>query len=56
MNVNHQRKSGQKLKQDRNLEAGADAKAVEWCYLLACLVCFLLEPRTTSPVIVPIVG
>ena len=32
----HGGKSGQELKQWRNLEAGADAEAVEGCYLLAC--------------------
>jgi hypothetical protein len=45
--VHHQRKSGQELKQDRNLEAGADAEALERCCLLACSGCFLIEPRTT---------
>jgi hypothetical protein len=34
--VQHQRKSGQGLTQGRNLEAGADAEAMEGCYLLAC--------------------
>ena len=29
-------KSGQELKQGRNLEAGADAEAMEGCRLLAC--------------------
>ena len=32
-----------------NLEGGADAEAMEECCLLPCSVCFLLEPRTTSP-------
>ena len=32
----HRRKSGQEIIQDRNLEAGADAEAMEGCYLLAC--------------------
>jgi hypothetical protein len=32
----HQRKSGLKLTQGRNLEAGADAKAMEGCCLLDC--------------------
>jgi hypothetical protein len=27
---------GQELKQDRNLEAGADAEANKGCFLLAC--------------------
>jgi hypothetical protein len=35
--VHHWRKSGQELKQDWNLEAGADAEAMEGCCLLACL-------------------
>ena len=30
----HQRKSGQELKQDRALEAGADAEAMEGCCVL----------------------
>ena len=34
-------------------EAGADAEAMEGCYLLACLACFLIEPRTTSPGMIP---
>jgi len=34
--VHHRRKSGQELTQDRNLEAGADAEAVEEGCLLAC--------------------
>jgi hypothetical protein len=33
--VHHGRKSGQELKQGRNLEAGADAEAMEGCCLLA---------------------
>jgi hypothetical protein len=32
--VHHQRRSGQELKQVK--EAGADAEAMEGCYLLAC--------------------
>jgi hypothetical protein len=34
--IHHQRKSGQELTQGRDLEAGADAEAVEGCCLLAC--------------------
>ena len=34
--VHRQRKSGQELKQGRNLEAGADAEAMEKGHLLAC--------------------
>jgi hypothetical protein len=34
--LHHQRKSGQELKQGRNLEAGVDADATEECCLLAC--------------------
>ena len=34
--VHHQRKLGQELKQSRNLEAGADAEAMEGYCLLAC--------------------
>ena len=29
-------------------------KAMEGCCLLACSACFLLEPRTTSPVVAPL--
>ena len=32
--VHHQRRSGQELRQGRNLEAGADAEAMEWGRLL----------------------
>lgn len=32
----------------RNLEKGADAEAMEWCYILACSACFLIEPRTST--------
>lgn len=50
--VHPQRKSAQEPKQDRNLEAGADAEAMEGCCLLAffpmdCSACFPIEPRTT---------
>jgi len=45
--------SGQELKQDRNLEAGADAEAMEESCLLACSACFLIEPRTISPGMAP---
>jgi hypothetical protein len=34
--VHHQRKSGQELKQYRNLKAEADAETIEVCCLLAC--------------------
>jgi hypothetical protein len=34
--VHHWRESGQELKQDRNLEAGADTEAMEVRVLLAC--------------------
>ena len=34
--VHHWRKSGQELKESRNLEAGADAEAMEGSSLLAC--------------------
>jgi hypothetical protein len=46
-------KSGKELKQGWNLEAGADAEAVERCCLLACSACFLIELRTTSPGMAP---
>jgi hypothetical protein len=34
--IPHWRKSGQELKQSWNVEAGADAEAMEGCCLLAC--------------------
>jgi hypothetical protein len=34
-------------------EAGADAEAMEGCSLLACSACSLIEPKTTSPEMVP---
>ena len=34
--VHQQGKSGQELTQGMNLEAGADAEAMEGCWLLAC--------------------
>jgi hypothetical protein len=36
---NRESKSGQELTQGRILEAGADAEAMEGCYLLACFPC-----------------
>ena len=51
----HWRTSGQERIQGRNLEAGADAEAMEgYCLLTGLLsmtssVCFLLEARTYSP-------
>ena len=56
--VHHWRKSGQELKQGRNLEAGADAEAMEECCLLVCsswLVqpAFFIEATTTSPGMAP---
>jgi hypothetical protein len=39
----HQRKSGQELKQGRNLEAGSDAKTMERYCLLACFS-WLVQP------------
>jgi hypothetical protein len=56
--VLHQRKSGQELTQGRDLEAGADAEAMEgaadWLASpgllpLACSACFLIDPRTHQP-------
>ena len=34
-------------------EAGADAEAMKGCFLLACLACSLIEPKTTSPGMAP---
>lgn len=36
-------------------EAGADAETLERC-LLACLACFLRQPRSTCPVVAPPIG
>jgi hypothetical protein len=44
--IHHRRKPGQELKQDRNLEAGIDAEAIEGCLL--AYACFLIEPKTIS--------
>ena len=50
--VHHQKPCGQELKQSKNLEAGADAEAMEECCLLVLLprICsvFLIECKTTS--------
>jgi hypothetical protein len=35
-------------------KAGADAEAMEGCSLLACSACSLIEPKTTSPEMVPL--
>ena len=53
ISVHHGRKSEQELKQGRNQEAGANAVAMEGCYLLACSTCFLVELRTTSSGMAP---
>ena len=37
----------------RNLEAGADAEAMEGCCLLAFSARCFIEPRTSSPGVVP---
>lgn len=42
------KKSGQELKQGKNLEAGAGAAAMEECCLQTCSSCFLIEPRTAK--------
>ena len=34
-------------------EAEADTEAIEGCSLLACSACSLIEPKTTSPGMVP---
>ena len=52
--VHYQRKTGQELKQGRNLEAGADAEAMEGAtytilHYMACSACSLIEPRTAGP-------
>ena len=48
LTVHHWRKSGQKLKQGRNLEAGVDTETMEGCCLLtgSSLVASLLSYRT----------
>ena len=43
IHITVQRKSGQELKQGRNLEAGADAEAMEECCLLMCFL-WLIHP------------
>jgi hypothetical protein len=48
-----QRKSGQELKLGRGLETGADAEALEGCYLLTGSACLLIELRTIIPWIPP---
>ena len=45
--VHHGQKSGQELKQGRNLEARADTDTMEECCLSDCSPHFLMEPRTT---------
>jgi len=40
--VHHQKEWGQRLKQSRDLESGANAKAMEGCCLLACSCGFLI--------------
>jgi hypothetical protein len=50
--VHHWRKSGQELKQGRNLKAGAAAEAIglfTGLFLLAYSAYFLIEPRITCP-------
>jgi hypothetical protein len=55
--VYHQTQSMQKLKQGRRLEAGPDAETMDGYYVLACSVCFLIKPKTTSPgMILPTAG
>jgi hypothetical protein len=39
--------------QDRNLQLGADAEAMEGCCFIACSAHFLIEPRTPSPGVTP---
>ena len=57
--VHHQRKLWQNFKQERILEAGADAEAMEGCCLPACFTglahtyCFLLELGITCLGMVP---
>ncbi|XP_040593944.1 uncharacterized protein LOC101834311 isoform X8 [Mesocricetus auratus] len=56
----HQRKSGQEVKQGRNLEAGADAEAMEgaacWLAPHGLLSCFLTEPSTSPGMALPAGG
>jgi hypothetical protein len=51
------KKSGQKLKHGRNLEAGADAGdhgvQLTGLLLMTCSACFLIESRTISPEVSP---
>ena len=59
--VHHQRNSGQELTQGRNLEAGANAEAIEGCCLLACFpwlvqLAFLYRTRTANLGVAPPTG
>jgi hypothetical protein len=57
LSVHHPRKSGQELKQDRNLQARADAEAMEgaayWLVHIPWVACFLIEPKFTCPGMAP---
>ena len=46
-------RSGQELKQGRNLEADTGAEALGECYLLACSACSRTYTKTTCPEVVP---
>jgi hypothetical protein len=54
--VPYLRKSGQELKQNRNLEARADAETMEGCCLLAYSYGFLIEPGNSIPGMGPPTG
>jgi hypothetical protein len=53
----HERKSGQELKQGKNLEKRGDRGHGQMLLigllLMACSACFLIKRRTTSPGIAP---
>lgn len=51
--VYHLRKSGQELKQVRNLEAGHRGVLLTGLLLMVCSACLLIEPKTNSPGLVP---
>lgn len=53
LTAHHWGKTGQELKRDRSLEAGADGKAMSGCCLLACSASFVTELRITHNALGP---
>jgi hypothetical protein len=52
--VDHQRKSGLELKQVRSCCRGHGEMLLTGLLPLACSACFLIEPKTTSPEMIPL--